>query len=137
MSVTVNAAALGRKLTAAGRPVADQAVRKGTRQVFNRSQVLCPVDHGYLRASGSMDFRSTSAGPVGRVRYTANYAAAVNDGRRALVIKPRKKRFLKFTVGGQTVFAREVHQKARRAKPFLTGAAKEVALANGWVFRRV
>lgn len=124
------------KLFAEGNRIATQEVRRGTLQVFTRSQILCPVDRGYLRASGSMQFRQTARGPEGQVTYTARYAAAVNDGRRAVIIRPRSKRYLKFTVNGRTVFAREVHQPPRRAKPFLTRAAEETARANGWTFRR-
>lgn len=136
MARLLNPGGLQARLVAVGNRKAEQAVRKGTREVFTRSQILCPVDRGLLRASGSMQFRMTPNGPEGKVEYTARYAAAVNNGRRAVIIRPRSKRFLKFTINGRTVFAREVHQRSRRAKPFLTRAAQEVAAANGWSFRR-
>ena len=135
MSGVINASALYSKLFTEGNRTATPEVRRGTREVFTRSQVLCSVDRGLLRASGSMQFRQAPSGPVGKVEYTARYAAAVNDGRRALIIRPRSKKVLRFKVAGRIVFAREVHQRSRRPQPFLTRAAQEVAAANGWTYR--
>ena len=39
---------------------------------------------------------------------------------------------LKFTVGGRTVFAREVHQPARAGRPYLAQALREVAAQEGF-----
>jgi hypothetical protein len=70
------------------------------------------------------------------------YARAVHDGRRALTIYPnvarnpplgkrkhsdKRRARLKFKVGGKTVFARKVHQKARKPNPFLRRAAKKMS----------
>lgn len=137
MAGVTNLSGLYSKLFNEGNARATQEVRRGTREVFTRSQILCPVDRGLLRASGSMQFRQSPRGPVGKVEYTARYAAAVNNGRRALIIRPRSKKVLRFKVDGRIVFAREVHQRSRRAKPFLTRAAQEIAAANGWTFRRL
>lgn len=134
---SVNAGSLRKKVRAEGDRLAYQEVRSGTRQVFNRSQILCPVRTGLLRATGSMSVRTTPIGPVGKVSYTARYAAAVNDGVAARIIRPRSKKVLRFVVKGRVVFAREVHQRSRRPRPFLTRAAQEIAAANGWTFRRV
>jgi hypothetical protein len=62
------------------------------------------------------------------------YARPVHDGRPAIVIRPNlsknprdpKKARLKFFIGGKTVYAREVRQPARKGKPFLTNAIKEM-----------
>ena len=137
MSGVVSPGGLYAKLFAEGNRRATPEVQRGTRQVFNRSQIRCPVDLGYLRSTGSMQFRQGPRGPIGKVEYTARYAAAVNDGRRALIIRPRSKKVLKFKVGGRTVFAKEVRQRSRRPTLFLTLAAQEVAAANGWTFRRL
>ena len=66
---------------------------------------------------------------VASVGSNLSYARAVHDGRPAITIKPKKNRKngkLRFTVGGKTVFAKEVHQKARKGKPFLKEAADEM-----------
>ncbi len=82
------------------------------RRTLNRSAVLCPVDTGNLRASGEMKVADRGAEVVGQVTYTANYAAAVHNGRRALTIRAKGNGRLKFTVDGRTVYARQVHQPA-------------------------
>jgi hypothetical protein len=74
------------------------------------------------------------------------YARAVHDGRPAITIRPnlkknpprgdrehknRKRARLKFSVGGKTVFAKEVNQPARKGQPFLQETAEEMQ-KEGW-----
>lgn len=132
-----NPGALRAQLMAEGNRAAGEQVRRGTRLIFTRSQILCPVDSGLLRSTGSMQFRASARGPVGKVSYTAKYAAAVNDGARARIIRPRRKQFLRFVIDGRVIYAREVRWPGTRPRPFLTRAAQEVARANGWVYRRL
>ena len=115
---------------------ARKLVSRVTRRTFNRSQVLCPVDKGNLRASGGMKVGDRGSSVVGRVEYTANYAAAVHEGRRALTIRAKGGGYLKFTVDGRTVFARQVRQPARAGRPFLRTALVEVAAQEGLTVRR-
>ena len=110
-------------------------VRTVTRQVLNRSTVLCPVDTGRLRASGRMKFVVRRVGPTGVVEYPVKYAAAVHDGTGPHIIRPRKKKVLRFEVGGHIVFAKEVHHPGSRGRPFLRLAAQEIASAEGLTFR--
>lgn len=115
---------------------ARKIVRKVTRRTFNRSQILCPVDTGNLRASGSMTLGDRGSLVVGRVEYTASYAAAVHEGRRALTIRAKGGGYLRFVVDGKVVFARSVHQPARRGRPFLRDALLEVAAQEGLTVHR-
>lgn len=113
--------------------VAMELVGRVVRQTLNRSAALCPVDNGPLRASGSMSPATPSGSEVvGAVEYTADYALAVHNGRRAITIVPRNGKFLRFEVGGRVVYARSVHQPARAGRPFLTDALEEVAGAEGF-----
>lgn len=103
------------------------------RRTLNRSAVLCPVDFGNLRSTGGIKAATDMGGIIrGEVEYTANYAAAVHNGRRALTIRARRKKSLRFTVDGRVVFARQVHQPARKGRPFLTRALREVARQTGF-----
>src|SRR5688572_26985382 len=103
-----------------GMDEARKLVTRVVRRTLNRSAILCPVDTGNLRASGSMSVGSRGAVVVGEVVYSARYAAAVHEGRRALTIKARRPGGkLKFIVGGRTVYATQVHQPARAGRPFL------------------
>jgi len=108
-------------------------VNKVTRQTFNRSAVLCPVDTGLLRASGTMRMGAGFGSMVkGQVEYTADYAAAVHNGTRPRVIVPRRGRYLRFQVGGRTVYARRVNHPGTPARPYLATALVEVAGRAGF-----
>jgi hypothetical protein len=123
-------------LQAVGMNGARKIVSKVTRRTFNRSQIMCPVDTGNLRASGGMKLGDRGSTVVGRIEYTARYAAAVHEGRRALTIRAKGRGYLKFKVEGKTVYARSVHQPARRGRPFLRDALLEVAAQEGISVRR-
>jgi len=86
-----------------------------------------------------------------------SYARAVHDGRRALVISPNLNRNpplgmrvirgskaqyasrarLKFKVGGLFVFARQVSQRARKARPFILEAFKDFVKDKAWIERNI
>lgn len=122
------------QLQGLGTEEARKRVNRVVRRTFNRSQILVPVDTGNLRASGRMDLaRINGALVIGGVTYTAKYAAAVHEGRRALTIRPKRPGGrLRFTVGGRTVYARQVHQPARAGRPYLAQALREVAPQEGF-----
>lgn len=120
-------------LTGVGKDEARKRVNRVVRRTFNRSQVLVPVDNNVLRASGRPILgRAQGALILGGVEYTARYAAAVHNGRRALTIRAKGNGRLKFTVDGRTVYARAVHQKARKGRPYLAQALLEVAPQQGF-----
>lgn len=116
-----------------GMDQARKAVNRVIRRTYTRSQVLVPVDDGLLRASGRLDLADDRGSLViGSITYTAEYAAAVHNGRRALTIRAKGNGRLKFTVGGRTVFARSVRQPARAGRPYLSQALREVAAQEGF-----
>jgi hypothetical protein len=121
------------ELHGVGMAEARKRVARATRRTLNRSAVLVPVDTGYLRATGQMKLGQRGPLVRGEVEYTANYAAAVHNGRRALTIrsKPGGPK-LRFEVGGRTVYTRVVHQRARPARPYLSTALREVAAQEGF-----
>jgi hypothetical protein len=91
------------------------------------------VDTGRLRASIRVERRSTFGL---RQRWTVGsdveYAPMVNDGTRPHIIRPRRAKALKFTVGGRTVYAALVHHPGTRARPFLDRALADVARSRGY-----
>ena len=110
-----------------------QEINRTQRRVFNRSQVLCPVDTGNLRASGRRTPVVTLGNRVScEIVYDAEYAAAVHNGRRALTIRAKGNGRLRFEIEGRIVFAREVHQPARAGRPFLAEALREEAGRDGF-----
>lgn len=133
-----NTLVVGRaQLQAVGMRTARQAVSRVVRRTLNRSAVLAPVDTGYLRSTGTSNVGTRGSLITGQVEYTAEYAAAVHEGRRAVTIRPKRAGGrLKFQVGGRTVYARVVHQKARAGKPFLADALREVSAQENFSFTR-
>jgi hypothetical protein len=107
-------------------------VAKVTRKVLNRAKILAPVRTGRLRASGKMDLRVTQNGPTGSVTFTVKYAQWVHDGTRPHIIRARKKKALRFTVGGQVIYRPLVHHPGTRPQPFLARALVEVGPANNF-----
>jgi hypothetical protein len=122
------------KLQGIGIEEARKRVNRAVRRTFTRSQILVPVDDGPLRASGRPDLaRVNGALVIGGVAYTAEYAAAVHEGRRALTIRAKRPGGrLRFVVDGRVVYARQVHQKARKGRPYLAQALREVAPQEGF-----
>lgn len=119
-------------LQAVGMNRAKTLVTRTTRRTFNRSQILCPVDTGYLRASGSFTVGRVARGWRGEIEYSARYALAVHNGRRALTIRAKGGKSMRFEIDGRVVYARAVHQPARAARPFLSQALAQVAFPAGF-----
>jgi hypothetical protein len=107
-------------------------VTKTTLKVFNRGKVLTPVDTGNLRASHQFRISTSGKGVKGEVFTKVKYALAVHEGRRAIVIYPKTKRALAFRWHGQQFVRKSVHQPARRGKPWLRDALREVASSEGY-----
>jgi hypothetical protein len=127
-TLRVNTSTLNRE----GMELARKKVRRVVRRTDNRSAVLTPVDTGYLRATRQSNVSSRGLLVIGEVKYTADYAAAVHNGRRALTIRAKGNGRLKFTVDGRTVYARQVRQPARAGRPYLSTALREVAPSEGF-----
>lgn len=54
------------------------------------------------------------------------YARAVHDGRSAITIKPRRGKALKWAGSDGPLFAKQVHQPARKGNPWLARAVAEL-----------
>jgi hypothetical protein len=122
-------AALGRSCERAG-PIVREEVGKAGRQagmvMVAQAVAEAPVNTGHLRASiGPPKVEQAGAGVRVEVATHAEYAKAVHDGRRAVVIRPVRAKALKFEAGGGTVFAMRANQPARAGNPFMArGLAK-------------
>jgi hypothetical protein len=131
--IRLDRAALNRTIMNASR----SELREAARQVVNRAKVLAPVRTGRLRSSIRAEppriFSLRGSVTVGS---DLEYAALVNDGTRPHVIRPRNAKVLRFTVGGQVVFARVVNHPGTKARPFLDRALREVAAQRGYSFRQ-
>jgi hypothetical protein len=85
-----------------------------------------PVKEGKLKRS----VRVTSSTQK-KVRVGAFYTAYfVDAGPKAHLIAPKQSRVLAYPQGGQTLFARKVHHRGYRARPFRQRAAEEALRKN-------
>lgn len=106
------------------------------RMIKNQATIDAPVDTGFLRAQHAINIATLRTQVKGTVVNRAKYAAAVHDGTGPHIIRARRKRALRFTVGGQVVFARSVRHPGTRGRPWLMEAAEKVAAREGWKFQR-
>lgn len=97
-----------------------------SRKVLNRARVLVGVRSGVLLTSLR---RQSGIGPLGRyvdvvagVRGVTDYLMAHHDGSPPHVIRPRRRKALRFTQNGQVRFARRVNHPGNRGTHFLTRA---------------
>jgi hypothetical protein len=110
-------------------------VLKTTVKVLNRARVLTPVDTGNLRASHQFKIKNGATKITGEVFTKVKYALAVHEGRRAIIIKPKTKKALKFAWHGETYFRKWVAQPARAGRPWLRDALREVASSEGYTMQ--
>lgn len=126
------------ELQAVAAQSAGKLVLSATRRTLNRARVLSPWDTGNLRASHTMLIRSLKRKrAVGRVSTRVKYALAVHDGTKPHVIRPKRRKALKFKYRGRTVIVRKVNHPGTEARPWLRQAMREVAQRQGFSIRRV
>lgn len=106
------------------------------RMIKNQATIDAPVDTGFLRAQHAINVTTLTTRVKGVVLNRAKYAAAVHDGTGPHIIRARRKRALRFTVGGKVVFARSVRHPGTLGRPWLMDAAEKVATREGWRFQR-
>lgn len=129
LKLTLDAAAVDKYAGA----LAFREVTTVTRRVFNRANVLTPVDTNRLRAGNQMRVRRVGNATTGEVWNDVEYAMAVHQGvKNPVVIVPVRRKALRFKVDGRWVYARRVTLPPRRGRPFMLRALREVAAASGY-----
>lgn len=112
--------------------LAGKDVTRVTLKVLNRSKVMTPVDTGNLRASHQFKIKNAGSKVTGEVFTKVKYALAVHEGRRPVVIYPRSKQALAFHWHGQPMVRKWVSQPARKGRPWMRDALREVAAGEGY-----
>lgn len=112
--------------------LAGKEVTRTTIKVLNRAKVLTPVDTGNLRASHQFRLTQTADKVTGEVFTNVKYALPVHEGRKAVTIYPKNKQALAFRWHGQQMVRKSVFQPARRGRPWLRDALREVATSEGY-----
>lgn len=119
-SVTISRTRLQRFLTAVGGPGERLLRRKADRVAQLARQYAAP--HGSIAAG-------IEVGPYrdGSVTVKSTHPATlfVHNGTRPHLIRPRRARYLRFTVGGRVVYTKLVRHPGNRSWPFLTDALRD------------
>lgn len=103
-----------------------------SRQVLTRAKLTSPVNTGNMRSKHRLTMRARRTFVEGRIVVGTRYSRAVHNGTRRHVIVPRKKKALKFTVGGKTVIVKRVYHPGTKPRPWLFAALEEVAVLRGY-----
>lgn len=106
------------------------------RAVRNRADFLTPVDTGNLRRNNQVRLSERGLIVTGEVYNSAQYAGFVHDGTRPHVIRPRRRKALRFVIDGQVVIVAKVNHPGTRGRPWLKRALEEVAPRHGFVITR-
>lgn len=130
--ITVDRAAAN----AVARAHATRIVTDVTRATLNRATIGTPVDSGHLRSKNMMRVDQQPTRVVGEVYNGTRYAATVHDGAKPHTIRARRKKMLRFKVGGKTVYAKSVRHPGTRSRPWLYRALVDVATPAGFVVVR-
>lgn len=97
------------------------AVKKTLFDIEGDAQVFVDKDTGNLGNSISTDVDEDGLG--GEVGPTAEYGDDVEYGTSPHLITPKNGQFLRFQIGGRTVFARVVHHPGTAPRPYMGPAA--------------
>lgn len=125
------------RATQIGADAAYREVVDVTRRVLNQATIDTPVDTGRLRAGNQSHVDRQGPVAVGVVFNNTDYAPAVHDGSRAYTVRPRSKKVLRFTVGGEVIYARYARIPAREGRPWLYRALQKVAVPRGYTVTRI
>lgn len=127
--VVLDPAAIAR-LSSSPDVVAD-LLRRG-RNVQSRAKVLCPVNHGDLRASIVVELTTVAGKPVIRIGSRLKYALPVHEGTgiygpTGAPITPRRAKVLRFKPAGASEFVFAPSVKGVKGRPFLREALPAAA----------
>lgn len=120
MSQLIGARGLYARFRAVQKAPAGMMRTLGLRAIRYQKQEA-PVKTGNLRRTIHLE----SANAVQAVTVaSARYAAHVELGTRPHVIRPRRRKFLKFSAGGRVIFTKMVRHPGTKAQPYMVPGAK-------------
>lgn len=124
-TISYNRANIFRLLHSPAEGVYQNAVASPLRKVDAVAKATCPVDTGRMVNLHKQEITDEGVRLRGRESNTADYALAVHQGHKP--IRPVKGQYLKFKIGGRTVYTKFVRAVAGR--PWLVNALK---VASPW-----
>jgi HK97 gp10 family phage protein len=122
---TINESEIRAKIAQADRQMAIE-LRESVKNACDEGAQEARDTHQYKDRSGaltaSIDSKLLVSGAdvaMGEMTAKAPYASYVEGGTEPHVILPKNGQFLKFTIGGRTVFARKVNHPGTKPHPFM------------------
>lgn len=119
------------ELAAAWRAGVAELVRDVQQSAAHAAQVAtrdikaaAPVRSGDLKDSIEPRMRTTARGATGEIVIGAEHASFVKDGTPPHTISAKNARFLRFEVGGRTVFAKSVKHPGTKPNDFVSGGVE-------------
>lgn len=113
-------------------PIMRRRMASLQRRIANQARADVPVATGNLGRTIVEDeikmvgpFRVDGGVSAGGPQ--APYAAAVHEGSRPHLIRPRNRQFLRFEIGDRVVFTKLAHHPGTKSRPFLLNAAQRIA----------
>ena len=102
--------------------ILDRGVEQTAREAFRDSQQYVPVDEGDLKQSGKVRRLSTGRWEI---RYTEDYAVAVERGHGGYTVTPDTAEALRFEIDGTVVYAQKAEIPPRDGVWYLKRAVEE------------
>jgi hypothetical protein len=116
---------------------ASTLVSQASRGTTAQAKRLVPVKTGATRASIGWGFTRVTRNTVtAKVGTPIKYAVPLHDGADPHIIRPRRKKALKFEWMERTVFFKKVHHPGIGSTPFLTVAMRIVCVPLGFRVER-
>lgn len=105
----------------------EKAISKAGRNIRDGAKIRVPIRTGTLKDSINARFSSAKLQSVIKADYRkAPHAHLIEYGARETIIAPKKKKFIKFTVAGDTVFTKKpIKIPERKPRPFMNPAFQE------------
>lgn len=122
-TIRYNQVNIARLLHSPAEGVYQNAVASPLRKADAVAKATCPVDQGRMVNLHKQEITDTQSQIRGRLSNTAEYALAVHQGHKPIV--PVNGKYLKFEIGGRTIYTKFV--KAVAGRPWLVNALKAVS----------
>lgn len=108
-------------------PACMQLLKKTSQDIVNDAQRNI-TQNGNIKTGklkNSLKYKISNDGTRSVIKASASHGIFIENGTKAHIIRAKKAKALRFEVGGQVIFAKEVRHPGTKANPFLKPAFDE------------